>query len=301
MKQLFVLLVCLKTATAAAQQQWPLYTDSIPNSIAVADAEERRPDATVDTLVLKVSRPTLTVYPPAAGKANGTAVIICPGGGYHLLCIKMEGEKVARAFAQQGVTAFVLKYRLPDQHTMRTPSIGPLQDAQQAILTVRQQAARWHIDPHRVGIMGFSAGGHLAATAGTHFSQGCIPNPAHVSLRPDFMLLVYPVISFSDSIGHQGSRTNLLGASPKKADVIAFSNEWQVSNATPPALLLHAADDKVVSVSNSIQFYEALRRHHVAAALHIYEKGDHGFLQEPPFADWFGRCLQWMRGNNWIR
>lgn len=286
--------------TGYTQQQLPLYPDSIPNATGAPDEEERRPDAVVDTLLVKVSRPTLTVYLPPEGKANGTAVIICPGGGYHLLCIKMEGEKIARAFNKIGVTAFVLKYRLPDHRTMNNPSIGPLQDAQQAILRVRSEAAQWHVDPQRIGIMGFSAGGHLASMAGTHFTHSYVRNPAGISLRPDFMLLVYPVISFSDSIGHIGSRTNLLGATPTAGEIRLFSNELQVTANTPPTFLVHAGDDTVVPVSNSLAFYNALRNYKVPAAIHVYEKGEHGFLGKPPFEEWFGRCVYWMGERGWL-
>ncbi|WP_291927807.1 alpha/beta hydrolase [Chitinophaga sp.] len=299
-KKGILLLLCLKVMAGYAQQQWPLYPDSIPNATGVADEERRRADPVVDTLVDHVSRPTLTIYRPPAGKANGAAVIICPGGGYHVLCIKMEGEKVAKAFAQMGVTAFVLKYRLPNRHTMREPSIGPLQDAQQAIKTVRQQAAQWQIDPHRIGLMGFSAGGHVAATAGTHFDQALINNPDGISLRPDFLLLVYPVISCTDSVGHIGCRNNLLGATPTAAQIKWFSNELQVTNKTPPAWLVHAGDDTVVLVRNSLLFYEALQRNKVAAAIHLYEKGEHGFLGKPPFEEWFGRCAYWMQEGGWL-
>ncbi|MEC5147969.1 alpha/beta hydrolase [Chitinophaga sp. 212800010-3] len=300
-KKCLTLLICLTAMASYAQQQFPLYPDSIPNATGAPDEEQRRPDKVVDTVVSKVSRPTLTVYQPPAGKANGTAVIICPGGGYHVLCIKMEGEKIAKAFNKMGVTAFVLKYRMPDPHTMRDPSIGPLQDAQQAILTVRSQAARWHVNPARIGIMGFSAGGHLASTAGTHFSHAYINNPAGISLRPDFMVLVYPVVSFSDSIGHIGSRNNLLGATPSPDQVRLFSNELQVTAATPTTFLVHATDDTVVPVENSLQFYGALHRNKIPAAIHIYERGEHGFLGNPPFDEWFGRCLYWMKDKGWLK
>lgn len=287
-------LLLLYMARCQAQQRIPLYADSIPGAIAGPDQEASRMDAASGLILSLVSRPTLSVFLPPAGKANGTAVIICPGGGYGVLCIQREGDEVARAFNKLGITAFVLKYRLPDDRIMKDKSTGPLQDAQQAIRLVRQQAARWHIDPKKIGIMGFSAGGHLASTAGTHFGQA-------VDLRPDFMVLVYPVISFKDSIGHKGSRDNLLGKAPSAAQVRLYSNEYQVTASTPPAYIVHAGDDRVVPVANSLRFYEALQQQGVRAALHIYEKGDHGFLSQPPFEEWFGRCIFWMKQEGWLR
>jgi len=284
-----------------AQEVIPLYTGKIPDSKDVPDEEVRVPNKAVDTLVNNVSVPTLAVFFPPADIANGTAVIICPGGGYHTLLIDREGKDVARAFNKRGVAAFVLKYRLPSDRTMTDKSIGPIQDAQRAIEIVRQRAAQWHINSHRIGIMGFSAGGHLAATAGTHFNHAFIENKAGTSLRPDFMILIYPVISFTDSIGHTGSRNNLLGTSPSEKQIEFYSNELQVNSHTPPAFLAQAADDKVVSSKNSLYFYEALHNNGVPAELHLYEKGEHGFLTAPPFEEWFGRCLYWMRSNGWIR
>ena len=179
-------------------------------------------------IAYNVSVPTITVFLPPKEKANGTAVIICPGGGYHVLVIEREGRDIAREFNKLGVAAFVLKYRLPDDRIMPDKSIGPLQDAQRAVAVVREHAGEWNIDPHKIGIMGFSAGGHLASTAGTHFENALIENKNGTSLRPDFMILVYPVISFSDSLGHIGSREYLLGKNPSEKQIRFFSNELQV-------------------------------------------------------------------------
>ncbi|HLZ89594.1 MAG TPA: alpha/beta hydrolase, partial [Puia sp.] len=187
---------------ATAQQEMPLYgTDPIPNSRPVANAE------TIDSSghpvrysYSKVSHPALTVWLPPAGKRTGTAVIVCPGGGYVHLAMTHEGTEVAAWLNSLGITAFVLKYRLPSDETMVDKTIGPLQDAQRAIQLVRQRAAEWGVDPGKIGILGFSAGGHLASTAGTHFAKPVIANPGGVSLRPDFMVLLYPVISFDDNI-----------------------------------------------------------------------------------------------------
>lgn len=275
---------------AFAQTTMPLYSGKIPGAIIAQDEE-----TIVKGVAKNVSIPTLTFFPAPSDKSNGAAVIICPGGGYGALVIDREGYKVAEAFNKAGVSAFVLKYRLPSDRIMKDKSLGPLQDAQQAIKVIREKAAEWKVDPKKIGIMGFSAGGHLAATAGTHYDSTFIENSSHTSLRPDFMIVVYPVISLLDKVGHKGSGINLLGASPTPEKVRYFSNELQVSATAPPAFITHAGDDTVVSVANSIQFYEALNARKIAADLHIYSKGEHGYLREPAFEEWFGRSLQWLR------
>jgi acetyl esterase/lipase len=301
-KTFLTLVSFLWTINCTAQQIIPLYSDGIiPNSNPVPDQEKFQVSKEVDTVVRGVSVPTLTIFLPPKKLANGPAVIICPGGGYHVLLINWEGSRIAREFNKKGIAAFVLKYRLPSNRTMPDKSIGPLQDAQQAIALVRQRAAEWNIDPNQVGIMGFSAGGHLAATAGTHFSHSFIANPKGTSLRPDFMILIYPVISFTDSIGHSGSREFLLGASPSKAQIAFYSNELHVSRQTPPTILIQATDDSVVSVKNSYCFYKALHENKVPVELHLYQKGEHGFLTAPPFDEWFGRCLYWMKECGWVK
>ncbi|GAB3323033.1 hypothetical protein GCM10027299_18920 [Larkinella ripae] len=282
--------------TTLAQTEIPLYSGSVPNAKPSEVKEVKRSDQVVSNVI----QPTLTIFPAPKEKANGTAVIICPGGGYGVLVMKREGYDVAEAFNKLGVTAFVLKYRLPNEKTMVDPSIGPLQDAQQAIKTVRQRAAEWGVDPKRIGIMGFSAGGHLAATAGTHFQKPVIEATEAGSVRPDFMILIYPVISFRDEIGHTGSRKNLLGASPKPEQITLYSNELQVDKTTPPTFLTHAGDDTVVSVKNSLIFYEALQQNGVPADLHLYTKGQHGYPKTPAFDEWFGRIQQWLSASAWL-
>lgn len=289
---------------ATAQQQMPLYgTDPIPNSRSAADAE------TIDSSgspirysYSKVSRPTLTVWQPPVDKRTGTAVIVCPGGGYVHLAMTHEGTDVAAWLNSLGITAFVLKYRLPSDETMVDKTIGPLQDAQRAIQLVRQRAAEWGVDPGKIGILGFSAGGHLASTAGTHFTKPVIANPAGTSLRPDFMVLLYPVISFDDSIGHRGSRDNLIGKNPPAGLIHEYSNELQVTDQTPPTFLIHAEDDKTVQVINSIHFYEALMHHHVPAEMHLYPKGGHGFgMHNATTKDqWPDRLVNWLAGGGYL-
>lgn len=300
------LLVCtlLLILMANAQQVIPLYGDSIPNSRPGPDEEQFDPNQPPGHISIShVRKPTLTVYLPPKGKANGTAVIVCPGGGYTRLAIGHEGYEVAEKLNGIGVTAFVLKYRLPSDLTMMNKEIGPLQDAQRSIQWVRQHAGEWGLDPGRIGIMGFSAGGHLASTAGTHFGQAFIDNKDNISLRPDFMILIYPVISFSDSTGHRGSRDHLLGTNPTEEMIRAYSNELQVTPQTPPSFLVQAENDQTVKVENSLDFYEALHRNGVAAEMHLYPTGGHGFgLHNLTVKDqWFDRLQNWMDTNGWLK
>lgn len=272
----------------------PLYEKEIPNSIAGIDEEQSVTDGI--TRISKVSIPNLIMYTPEAGKANGTAVIICPGGGYGILAIDHEGHDVAKKFNEMGVTAFVLKYRLPSDKIMVDRSIGPLQDAQRAIQMVRSNASKWNINPKKIGIMGFSAGGHLASTAGTHFNHAVIGNPKKTSLRPDFMLLIYPVISFQDSLTHSGSKNNLIGKNADAAKKNWFSNELQVNKKTPPTFLVHAKDDGAVKVENSILFNQALIKNKVPTEIYLYEKGGHGFGLNNKTSEvkWMNLLEKWM-------
>lgn len=275
-----------------AQQPLPLYSKEIPHAIYHANVEKTSSNG---TSVSAVSIPTLTPFLPAPDKANGTAVIICPGGGYHNLVIDREGYKMAKRLVKLGIAAFVLKYRLPSDSIMQDKSTGPLQDAQQAIWLVRTHAQKWHIDTAKVGVMGFSAGGHLASTIGTHYQKSYISHQENVNLRPDFLVLVYPVISFRPDIAHLGSRTNLIGKSPSETAIHAFSSDEQVTPQTPPAFLVQAEDDSVVVVSNSIRFYQALIKNKVPGALHLYTKGGHGFGKVPPRDVWMKDLVYWMQ------
>jgi acetyl esterase/lipase len=243
--------------------------------------------------------PGIYVYRAAADKANGAAVVICPGGGYGGLAMSYEGHDVARWLNTLGVTGVVLKYR----HAPKYRHPIPLQDAQRALRTVRAHAHEWKIDPGRVGILGFSAGGHLASTAGTHYDAG---DPGakdaidRLSCRPDFMILVYPVITMTDPYTHKGSRNNLLGPNPDAKLIDLLSNEKQVTPKTAPTFLAHTSEDTAVPPQNSVLFYEALVRSKVPAEMHIYEKGRHGLgmNQQPklPFSSWPERCAAWLAG-----
>jgi acetyl esterase/lipase len=292
----------LLAAPVIAQSTLPLYSGTIPNS-KPSDVRETSVTESGDRVrISNVVQPTLTVFVPAPGTANGTSVIICPGGGYARLAIDSEGYDVAKRLNEMGVTAFVLKYRLPNDQSQPDKSIAPLLDAQQALRFVRQQAAKYQLNPERIGLMGFSAGGHLAAWAGTSFARPAGDNPGPESVRPAFLVLLYPVVSFSDSLRHVGSRDNLLGKSPSAEQIRQFSNELRVSAQTPPTFLVHAEDDKTVPVNNSLVFYQACLRHGVPAELHLYPRGGHGFgLNNTTTPDrWTDRLRNWLDANGWL-
>lgn len=280
----------------------PLYTDSIPNSKPGVNEETTEYKDGL-TLIWKVARPEITVFLPPKLKANGTAVIICPGGGYQYITANMEGTDIAEQFVKMGVAAIVLKYRIPNDAWMVHKEIGPLQDAQQAIKMVREQAAKWNINSNRIGIMGFSAGGHLASTAGTHFNKVLIPNTTKTSVRPDFMILIYPVISFLPGICHVGSKEQLVGKNAGIELVNEYSNELQVTEQTPPTFLVHASDDDAVISMNSIAFYDSLVSKKIPAEIHIYQSGGHGFgmFIKNSQERWMDRCESWLRFNGWLQ
>jgi acetyl esterase/lipase len=292
---LFISIITMQSLDA--QQTINLYDNAVPNSKPYKTHEWWEPQSNGDTIVSFTSQPTLTLFFPNKKIANGTAVVICPGGGYWVTSIVKEGFAVAREFNKMGVAAFVLKYRIPNDSSMINKNIGPLQDAQRAIQLVRMHAKEWNIDINKVGIMGFSAGGHLASTAATHFNHSYIENANNINLRPDFSIFIYPVISFQDSIGHIGSRDQLIGKNPVATLRDSFSNELQVTAQTPPTFLVHATDDDVVPVMNSIAFYEALIHNKVSAEIHIYKSGGHGFGMHNPTTNdlWMERCKNWMQ------
>lgn len=278
------------------QQVLALYDGAVPNSIPASVPEHADLGADGILRVSNVSTPTLTVYRPAAGTNTGKAMIICPGGGYRILAMSHEGHDVAEALANAGITAFVLKYRLPSDEIMQDKSIGPLQDAQRAIQLVRERATEWEINPKKIGIAGFSAGGHLAATLSTHYLEELIANPKRTSLRPDFSLLVYPVVSMADGLTHGGSRDNLLGEMPSAAQINRFSNEQQVTSDTPPAFLVHAEDDLAVPIANSQSYARALEAHGIDVGLLVYPAGGHGFglINRTTPDRWFDHFLSWL-------
>jgi acetyl esterase/lipase len=279
-----------------SQQEIPLYDNEIPGSKPSPNLESSTINEGGILIIDKVSRPTLTAYFPPQGKANGTAVIICPGGGYGVLAASHEGSDVAKRFNEMGITAFVLKYRIPNDEWMVNKETGPLQDAQRAIQLVRENAGKWNVNKKRIGIMGFSAGGHLASTAGTHFKKPYIKVKKKTNLRPDFMILVYPVITFVDSVAHTGSRDNLLGKNASAEKLKEYSNELQVTPETPPTFLVHAKDDPV-SYRNTILFADALNKNNVYSEVFLYEAGGHGFgmINKSSEIRWMDRVEKWIK------
>lgn len=299
MKIIFSQLIILLSITVSAQKvaEIALYKGIIPNSKYTANTEKSVIGNDKVTRISKVNIPSLTIHQPE--KQNGKAVIICPGGGYAILAWDKEGTKVAEEFNKWGITAFVLKYRLPDDSFNIDRSVAPLQDAQQAIRLVRKNAIDWGIDKKKIGIMGFSAGGHLASTAAVHFSFKSDPSETDTtSVRPDFAILIYPVISFDSTITHKGSRNNLIGTDASEEKIKFFSNELQVSKSTPPVFLVHAGDDAAVPVENSIRFYKSCIQNKVPTEMHLYPAGGHGFglINKTTTDNWMERLKNWING-----
>ncbi len=285
---LFLLLVALFLTQTNAQKIINLYNNE--KEAIVGDEKISSENEGSDGLIRKVISPSIEMFSPESATPPHPAVVICPGGGYSVIVYEGEGISTAKKLAAKGIVAFVLKYRLPQANSNNTKNL-PLQDAQKAIKIVRENAAKWNIAPDKIGIMGFSAGGHLASTLATHYYP-VIDNPEETNLRPDFQILVYPVISMSDSLTHIGSRTQLLGEKPSPDDIILFSSELQVTKDTPPAYITHAADDVVVDVDNSISYFEQLRHHQVPVEMHIYPQGNHGFIFRQE--SWTDPLFQWM-------
>lgn len=278
--------VLLLTSTIGAlnaqQQTMLLWPDGAPGALGDRDED----------------KPSLTAYPADPSRAVGSGVVICPGGGYWMLAMDHEGDQIARWFNDRGMHAFVLKYRL-GRDGYRHPAM--LRDGQRAIRLVRARAEEWGVEPDRLGIMGFSAGGHLASTVATHFDSGD-PNSddpiERESSRPTFLVLGYPVISFETAYTHRGSRQNLIGENPDLELVHSLSNETQVTTMTPPTFLVHTDEDSAVPAENSVLFYLALRKAGVPAELHIYQKGRHGLglaPDDPIFSSWASRLEDWLQ------
>ncbi|MGN0920319.1 MAG: alpha/beta hydrolase [Cellvibrio sp.] len=286
----------LLPAQNMAMQRFALYPEgAIPNSKPSENIEEGEDKGWVQN----VSQPTIDVYIPNNNKAAGTGIIIFPGGAYWGLSYDHEGKRQAEFFTNLGITVFVVKYRMPNDNWMIDKSIGPLQDAQQAIKFVRERSSNWNLNPNKIGVIGFSAGGHLASTLATRSDKHYISNESTTNLRPDFLILVYPVISMADGITHPDSRKALLGDNPTKKAIENFSSEIQVSTAHPPTLLLHAVDDKLVDIENSILYLEALKNKKVSVDAIFLNKGDHGFFTIPR-SRWQTPIVDWLRENQWL-
>lgn len=294
MKLLHIALMTAPVLAAAAPADrtgYPLWPEGVPGAKAGATPEVHN-----DGRISNVHIPTITYYAPAVDKPNGTAVIIAPGGGYVRLSTEREGVQYANWLSTLGVTSFVLKYRMQEYGHP-----APLQDMLRAIRIVRSRAAEFGIDPNRVGAMGSSAGGHLAASAGTLFDLPAGRTGAEidsVSGRPDFMILMYPVISMRDPTAHAGSRLALLGDNPGEELLQLASLENQVTAATPPTLLIHTQEDQSVPVDNSILFYQALTRAGVPAEMYLFEHGEHGMGMKAGLgtaSNWPKRAEEWLR------
>lgn len=274
------------------------WNSEIPNAIK-ADHYEENYDEKMDRLG-KITHPTLTVFVPK--NPNGSSVIICAGGAYQFLAINKEGNKVAEWLNTIGVTAFVLKYRLPSDEIMQDKSVGPLQDAQESVRYIRRNASKWNLNNDKIGIIGFSAGGHLAATLSTKFAKKTYQSKDTVSAKPNFSLLIYPVISMTDEMTHKGSRKNLLGMNPSKEMIDKFSTEKLITAQTPPAFLVHASDDPGVPFENSIAYFTGLKKFKIPAEMHIYQNGKHGFGLgiNGTSLNWTKHCENWLRLNKFI-
>jgi acetyl esterase/lipase len=291
-----LMLGCSRSALAAARANFTL---SGPAELLwPAGAPGAKGEAAGD-------KPSLTLYLPPKDKATGVSVVICPGGGYGGLALDHEGEQVGKWLNSFGVAGFVLQYR----HHGSGAGYGhpaPLQDAQRAIRTLRSRAKEWGLDPNRIGILGFSAGGHLASTAATHFNETVYEARDEIDkagCRPDFAILIYPVITMLRPYTHQGSVQNLLGANPDKELLEKLSNDTQVTSQTPPTFLVSTWADTAVPPENAIQFYLALRKAKVPAELHIFEKGGHGMglgRGGLAFSNWPQLCVEWFRARGLI-
>ncbi len=296
-------ILCYFDGIQAQDFHMSLWNDKVPNSKEVGQTEIIQNRGI--KWVSKVINPTLDVFLPAERQRTDIAVVICPGGGYAGLAYDWEGMDIAKWMNGQGIIAIVLKYRLPDSTLQIHPHLAPLQDVQRAIRVVRHKAKEWRINPERIGVMGFSAGGHVAASSATHFNDQVYKITSAIdtlSARPDFLVLIYPVISMEIGITHTGSRNNLIGQSPDSGLVNYFSNELNITLNTPPTFLIHSGNDKAVPVENSLKFYQALLQFDIPVEMHLFPDGGHGYalaignahLQQWPrlFASWLNNYIK---------
>ncbi|MBS1566098.1 MAG: alpha/beta hydrolase [Bacteroidetes bacterium] len=295
MRIVALLLALIASTGAGAQQAFPLYPGNAPGTIVTDDKEVFSRPTGGRPFVTNVTKPTLTVFQPAKQDAARTAIVICPGGGYSRLSIEDGGYEAARLLADSGITAFVLKYRTWRDSAYTDYRQAPMQDLQQALHMIHSMAAKMNIDTTHIGLLGFSAGGHLVAMSAT----------ALTGIRPAFTLLAYPVISFTDSLTSRvsSSRRTLLGGSISPEDKVAFSPELHVTRATPPAFLVQAEDDSTSLVGNSLAYYHALVAHRVPAQLLLYQKGGHGFALHNKVQDeyWMPAALRWLALNGFYK
>ncbi len=293
----FSLLVLMSTNLNAQPKVMNVWKSKIPGAIQ-SDSFKNEDTIKIENgkiRIARVSNPTMTIYFPQKN-STGTAAVICPGGGYIRLAVDNEGSEIARWLNDFGITAVILKYRLPNDTIMENKSIGPLQDVQETMRILRRHANEWNLNPNRIGVFGFSAGGHLAATLCTHFNDKVYDSDS-ISAKPDFSVLAYPVITMNEKYTHPGSQKCLLGKNPDPKLVEYFSNEIQVTKDTPPAFIFAAEDDKTVPVQNSIDYFSSLKNLNIPAELHIYRKGGHGFglgKNKGTVSSWPDTCIKWL-------
>lgn len=276
-----------------------LYSDDIPGAKEAVNKECVESQDSTGRFVIGVSQPQLTAYWPDANLRNGCAVVICPGGGYRGLSVDKEGDAIALRLVKLGISAFVLKYRLPCDDTMDNRKLGPLQDVQQALQLVKSHATEWQLDLVKIGVMGFSAGGHVASSAAVHYQRPVLPTLSPAMIKPAFQILIYPVISMDPQITHSGSKALLIGEDASPADIEYFSNDRQVNSDSPRAFIMHANDDVNVSVENSLCYYRALMASQVPVQLLLLADGGHGFGMYHDY-DWFPSLTMWLKVNQLI-
>jgi acetyl esterase/lipase len=296
---LFLVLASISLTTFAQTFTLNVWNNKIPGSKECEAYQEKNITiANGGIRISNVKKPQIIGYLPEKNKSTGTAIIIMPGGSYRRLAIDHEGTKVAQWLSENGIAGIVLKYRLPDDSIMEDKSSGPLMDIQEALRIVRRNATRWGIDPNKIGVIGFSAGGHLAGSASTLFNYKTYEASDTTSCRPNFSVLIYGALSFQEPIAHKGSRSRLLGDSATNEQIERFSAERNVTANTPPAFLVHAIDDKTVPVNNSILYMQALKEHNIPVELHLYQSGGHGFgmgRKEGTESAWPDACLRWLK------
>jgi len=301
MKSYLLIFVCLLICSPTLYSQnykLPLWEENIPNRNDIKIDEK---NVITDKLrITQVDEPMIEVYLPSKTFVSGEAIVICPGGGYRILAYNHEGSDIAKWFNSYGITAIVLKYRLPQDANNIEGRLSPFLDAQRAMRLTRFHSEEWGIDPNKIGLKGFSAGGHLASTLGTHFNDNFFVTDKvdSLSCRPDFMILMYPVITFKEPFLHIGSRNNLMGDNGGSELIKYYSNELHITKNTPPTFLVHAGDDKSVPVENSLMFYNNLRKQGVSCELHIFQEGGHGFgvaLGKGRLEQWKDLCISWIK------
>lgn len=301
MKRYLTIIICLQFCAVnlfSQSYKLPLWEKNIPNQndIVVTESSEI-------TNILRISavdKPIIDVYLPSKAYATGEAVVICPGGGYRILAYNYEGTDVAKWLNSYGIAAIVVKYRLPGTPNNIDGRLSPFLDVQRAVRLTRYNAEEWGIDPEKIGVMGFSAGGHLASTLGTHYNDNFFMTDKvdSINCRPDFMILMYPVITFKEPYLHSGSRINLIGEEADSTLINYYSNELHVSEETPPTFLVHAGNDSSVPVENSLMFYKNLKKNGVVSEFHIFQEGDHGFglaTGKGRLAQWKDLCISWIK------